>query len=162
MISIDYSLLLVILNFVVLILVLDKLLYKPIKKFLTERQAEIAKDIEEAKLSKQEALKLSKQKEEELKQSAVEVREMKRLAQKDAEKKAETILENAKEGKKKILVEAEEQLKHEKEKVVDALKSEIAGLVEKISENIIHEKLDSEKDLKLIDELLSHEVNSEG
>ena len=45
MISIDYSLLLVILNFVVLILVLDKLLYKPIKKFLADRQNEIAKNI---------------------------------------------------------------------------------------------------------------------
>lgn len=160
MISIDYSLLLVILNFVVLIFVLDKLLYKPIKKFLANRQSEIAKDIEDAKQSKEEALKLAKQKEEELKKSSDEVREMKTRAQKDAEKKAESILDAAKEGKKKILIETESQLQHEKEKAVKELKSELAGMIEKISEKVIHEKLDSEKDLKLIEEMLSQEVKN--
>jgi len=158
MISIDYSLLLVILNFIVLILVLDKLLYKPIKKFLADRQNEIAKDIEDAKQSKEEALKLAKQKEEELKKSSEEVREMKHRIQRDAEKTAESIIEDAKEGKKKILIETEGQLKHEKEKAVKALKSELAGLIEKISEKVIHEKLDSDKDAKLIEEILSQEV----
>jgi len=161
MISIDYSLLLVILNFVVLIFVLDKLLYKPIKKFLADRQNEIAKDIKDAKQSKEEALKLTKQKEEELKTSSEEIREMKNRVQKDAEKTAESILEDAREGKKKMLIETEGQLIHEKEKAVKALKGELAELIEKISEKVIHEKLNPEKDLKIIEEMLSQEVKSE-
>ena len=161
MISIDYSLLLVILNFVVLILVLNKLLYKPIKKFLADRQNEIAKDIEDAKTSKQEALKLTKQKENELKKSTEELREMRQRSKKDAETVANNILENAKEGKKKILIEAEHQIENEKEKAVKTLKTELAGLIEKISEKVIYEKLDSEKDSKLIEEMLSQEVKSE-
>ena len=47
MISIDYSLIIVILNFVLLLIVLNKLLFKPMKKFLSDRQQEVEKEMKE-------------------------------------------------------------------------------------------------------------------
>ena len=76
MISIDYSLIIVILNFVLLLIVLNKILYKPIKKFLSERQQKIASDLDEAKASRKQAEELVEQKSNELKQSAEEIRKM--------------------------------------------------------------------------------------
>ena len=75
-----------------------------------------------------------------MKTSSEEIREMKHRVQKDAEKTAESILEDARAGKKKILIETEGQLMHEKEKAIKALKGELAELIEKISEKVIHEK----------------------
>ncbi len=158
MISIDYTIILVILNFVVLILVLDKLLYKPIVKFLHERQNEIAKDIEEAKLSKEKAKELAAKKEEELKKTVQEANVIKQKAKKEAQLTAEEILKEAHDSKKKIISDTEKQLEHEKEKVLKEVKGELAELIEKVSEKVIHEKLDDEKDAKLIDEILSNEV----
>ena len=58
MISIDYTLIIVILNFIVLLAVLNKILYKPIKKFLEERKQTIANDMDGAKKSREDAEEL--------------------------------------------------------------------------------------------------------
>ena len=55
MITINYALVIVILNFILLLIVLNKLLYKPIKQFLIERQKKISDDIDQAKVSREEA-----------------------------------------------------------------------------------------------------------
>ncbi len=155
MISIDYSFIIVILNFVLLLIVLNKILYKPIKKFLEERQKAIASDLDEAKASRVQAEKLVEEKSEELKHSAEEIRKMKNAATSDAEGKARDIMKNAKEQEKRILQDTEEQLETEKVKVMEVIEDELAEMVAELSAKFLSEKLDEKKDHDLIRKIIS-------
>ncbi len=159
MISIDYSLIIVILNFVLLLIVLNKILYKPIKKFLEERQQTIASDLDDAKASRTEAEKLVEKKGNELKQSAEEIRKMKGAATSDAEGKARVIVKNAKEQEKRILQDTEHQLKTEKVKVMGDIEDELAEMVAELSSKFLSEKLDENKDKELIKRIISERGN---
>ena len=155
MISIDYSFIIVILNFVLLLIVLNKIIYKPIKKFLEERQKAIASDLDEAKASRKQAEKLVEEKSEELKHSAEEIRKMKNAATSDAEGKARDIMKNAKEQEKRILQDTEEQLETEKVKVMEVIEDELAEMVAELSAKFLSEKLDEKKDHDLIKKIIS-------
>jgi F-type H+-transporting ATPase subunit b len=161
MISINYAFIIVILNFVLLLIVLNKLLYKPIKHFLTERQKKIAEDIDAAKASKEEAKKLLEQKENELKTSTEEIRKLKNAALKDAEMKAQDILKNAKNMEKKILQETESQLEHEKQKVMHDIEGELSQLVAELTAKFLSGKLDEKNDKELINKMLKEYEKSE-
>ena len=155
MINIDYTLIIVILNFVLLLLILNKILYKPIKKFLMERQKKIADDLDQAKDSREKAGKLVEEKEQELKISAEEIRKMKHASKRDAEDQATTIIKSANDQEKKILKDTEEQLKHEKEKVMEEIEDELTAMVSDLSSKFLSEKLDEKKDVNLIKKVIS-------
>jgi len=155
MISIDYSLIIVILNFVLLLIVLNKILYKPIKKFLDERQKKIASDLDDAKASRVQAEKLVEEKSDELKQSTEEIRKMKSAATSDAEGKAMDIINNAKEQEKRILQDTEDQLETEKVKVMGEIEDELAEMVAEFSSKFLSEKLDEKKDKELIKKIIA-------
>ncbi len=155
MISINYAFILVILNFILLLIVLNKILYKPIKKFLIERQKKIASDMDNAEASRQEAEKLVQKKENELKASAEDVRKMKKFAKRDAESQAVAIMKNAKDQEKKILKDTEEQLVHEKEKVMQEIEGELTEMVTNLSAKFLSEKVNDKNDRNLIKKMLT-------
>ena len=155
MISLNYAFILVILNFILLLIILNKILYKPIKKFLIERQKKIASDIDNAEASRLEAEKLVKKKEDELKASAEDVRKMKKAASRDAENQATAIVKNAKNQEKKILKDTEEQLIHEKDKVMKEIEGELTEMVTNLSAKFLSEKVDDKKDKNLIKKIIA-------
>lgn len=154
MISIDYTLIIVILNFVVLLFVLNKLLYKPINKFLDERKAKISEDIDAAKKSREDASLFVQQKEEDLKKSSKDIRALKKSAEKDAESRASEIVRSAKDHEKKILLETESQLLNEKEKVIGKISGELSEMISTLSAKFILESMNDKNDADLIDKLL--------
>ena len=155
MISINYSLLIVILNFVVLLILLNKMLYKPISNFLSERKNKISSDIDEAKKAKEKAAKLVIEKKTELKKSAEDIRKMLDTAKKEAEIKSLDIIKTARDNEKKIMKETEDQLEHEKSKVVEDIESELTSLIANLSAKFLTGKLDVKRDSELIEKILN-------
>ncbi len=161
MISINYAFIIVILNFILLLIVLNKMLYKPIKKFLAEREQKIASDIDDASGNKVKSEKLVKQKHEELKQSAEDIRKMKQLAKRDADKQASEIMDNAHTQEKKILKDTEDQLAHERDKVMKEIEGDLSELVTELSAKFLSEKINVENDKKMISKIISNDKNEE-
>jgi len=161
MISIDYTLIIVILNFVVLLIVLNKLLYKPINKFLAERKQQISDDMDAAKQSREDAKQYVVQKEDDLKKSSEEIRSLKKKATKVAENQATDIIKGAMDREKKMLSDTEELLQHEKGKVVGEISGEIAEMVSQLSAKFISESLKDGNDQELIKKLLADGAKSE-
>ncbi|MCD6181775.1 MAG: F0F1 ATP synthase subunit B [Candidatus Cloacimonetes bacterium] len=155
MINIDYTLILVILNFVVLLLILNKVLYKPIQTFLEERQKKINDDIDAARTSREEADKLVETRSEELKKSSAEIRKMKQAAKRDAEYRAAEILREAKENEKRIALETENQIALERKKVMAQLQGELGGMIADLSEKFLSKKLDASVDTEIIEQMLT-------
>jgi len=155
MINIDYTLILVILNFVVLLLILNKVLYKPIQTFLEERQKKINDDIDAARTSRVEADKLVETRSEELKKSSAEIRKMKQAAKRDAEYRAAEILREAKENEKRIALETENQIALERKKAMAQLQGELGGMIADLSEKFLSKKLDASVDTEIIEQMLT-------
>jgi F-type H+-transporting ATPase subunit b len=157
MISIDYSLIIVILNFVLLLVILNSILYKPIKSFLTERQTTISTDLEEAENSKTAAEELVRKQEDEFKQSALEIRKLKEHAKKDAEMKSDEIIKQAREREKAVLADTEKQLVHEKQKVLHEIEGELGERITSLTSTIIGKHIDEKIDAAMIERLLEEE-----
>ena len=154
MISIDVSMVVVILNFLLLLFILKMVLYKPIKDMIESRESKVAADIDDANKSKEEAKKLVLTKDEEYKQAVVEARKLRDDIRKEAELDAEKILQQAYENRKSIVSETEEQLAHEKKKVMQQLQAELAGLVSGLTGKVLAKKIDSDKDLEIINSII--------
>ncbi|MBI9032570.1 F0F1 ATP synthase subunit B [bacterium] len=154
MISIDISMVVVMINFLLLMFILKIVLYKPIKDMLNERESKVAADIDDANKSKEEAKKLVLTKEEEYKQAVLEARKLRDKIRKEAEFDAEKILQQAYENRKSIVSETEDQLVHEKKKVEQQLRAELAGLVSRLTGMVLAQKIDSDKDLELINSII--------
>ncbi len=159
MITIDYSLLIVIANFVLLLIILNKILYKPMKKWLTERSEKISGDIDEAARSKEEAAKILDQQKQELIESSEEIRKMQHRARREAEDQAKEILDGAKKQQKDIVQETEAQVAHVRKRTMEELEVELAGMIASVSATIIADKMDPETDKKLINKLLQDRLS---
>ena len=154
MISIDYSLIIVILNFILLLIVLNKLLFKPLKQYLSDRQHKVQQGIEQAQEKNKSAQELLHQRDEELKNSSEEIRELNRKAKKDADLKAEDILSEAKERKKQIMKETDEQLIHKKKSAQQQIEQNLALLVSDLTAKLLNKKVDSKQDKDLIESII--------
>ena len=154
MISIDVSMVVVVLNFLLLLFILKVVLYQPLKDMLTEREGKVSADIDEANKSKEEAKKLVLTKEEEYKQAVVEARKLRDDIRKEAEFDAEKILQQAYENRKSIVAETEVQLSHEKQKIKQQLQAELASLVSGLTGKVLGQKIDSDRDLEIINSII--------
>lgn len=118
-----------IVNFLILLYILKRVLYKPLLKVLEERKKVIADSLKNAQDIEDRLLKISDAQEEEIRKAG---KEGAKIIQ-DATAQAVGIIE---EGKKKstdiiekALKQAEEVSKAESEKIRKEIKSELAGIV---------------------------------
>ncbi len=155
MISIDYTLIIVVLNFILLLIVLNKLLFKSISKFLKERQKKIEQDLINAEEANKKAAELVLLKEEEFQKSAQEARKLKEIAKHEAEKNADSLIQSAKFKEREILKETESKLEREREKAIEEIKADIIGLVSSVTGKILAKDLNNEDDKVFIDQLIS-------
>ncbi len=157
MISIDYTLIIVILNFILLLVLLNKILYQPLKKFLAERQTAIASDVEKAEQDKQKAIEMVKNQEEEYKQFSLEIRKLKEQTKRDAEKQGDEIISSARDRERDILIDAEKQLAQEKIRVINEIESELGSVITALTSKIIGKEISEEIDANIIKKLLSEQ-----
>ena len=155
MISIDYTLIIVVLNFVLLLIVLNKLLFKSISKFLKERQKKIEEDLNNAEEAKKSAAELVVLKENEYQESAKEARRLKEIAKHEAKKNADSLIQSAKFKEKEILKETESKLEREREKAIKEIQSDIVNLVSSVTGKILAKDLNNDDDKVFINQLIS-------
>ncbi|MDP8232994.1 MAG: F0F1 ATP synthase subunit B [Candidatus Zophobacter franzmannii] len=156
MISIDISLVVVIMNFILLIIILNKVAFKPLREMLEKRQNQIKDDIDSAEKSKEEAKNLLMAQEDEHRKATTEARHLREKIKKEAQIEADKIIEVAHQQNKKLLAEGEKRLELESKKTMKELEGELAGLVAQLSEKVLDEKLDSPKDKELIQKMIQN------
>jgi F-type H+-transporting ATPase subunit b len=100
-----------VLNFGVLLFVLNKILYKPLIKMLDDRKSKI-----------EEALANNQKIEEKLSEITEKEKTILKKAQKKAEEESEKLMELAQEEKKKIIEEARAQADKESQKGIEKIK----------------------------------------
>ena len=116
MISLDISLVWVIINLLVLYLLLKKFLFKPVCKMMDERSAKIQSDLDGAAQAKADAEKMKSDYEAEIADAHSQAVEITNKAKAQAGRECDLMLENARAESAKIMKEAEKSIANEKEK----------------------------------------------
>ena len=151
MISLDISLVWVIINLLVLYLLLKKFLFKPVCKMMDERSAKIQSDLDGAAQAKADAEKIKADYEAEIADAHSQAVEITNKAKAQAGRECDLMLENA----AKIMKEAEKSIANEKEKAMDDAKYQIADLAILAAAKVIKKNVGGDSDRETVDEFLS-------
>ena len=129
MLDFSVTFLITILNIAILFLILRKILFKPVTRFIAERTQRIQSSIDQADRDKATAQKLVEQYQNRLKNAEKEADEIVKAAHEQAEADAERIIRQGKAEAEKMTDIARTRLEAEKLAAMALFKAEAAALV---------------------------------
>ncbi len=147
-------------NFVILLWILKKFLYRPIIDLLEKRRTRI-----EAGLAKSEEIEtrlkqIEKEREEELKKVRQEAREIVEKARQAAEDVGDKIKREAKHQAENQLKEATERIEAREKQLMQELREDVVDLAVQAAEKVVADRLPETKQRELVAEAL-HELEKE-
>ena len=144
-----------IINSLVLLAALWYLLNKPIATFFRERKAQIAKDLEDAKLQREKAERTLKDYEAKMAGMEQEIDRLKAELKKSAAAESEKVLANADRMAATMVESAKLAAEQEVRKAKVSLQTESVDLAVELAEALIREKINNDDQKKIVEEYLS-------
>ena len=143
-----------IVNFVVLVLLLKKFLFKPITKMLDDRKAAIDEALDAADQARLEVASTEEKIREQIAAARAEADGIIADAKKRGEAIRAEIIENAKKDAKEITESASAQIEEEKKQAIVDLKNQIADMVVLATEKVLADGLTSEQENTLMNKYI--------
>jgi len=141
--------------FVCLIFLLKKYAWKPILDSVNEREEGIKNALLSAEKAKEEMASLQSDNEQTLKKERLERDGLLKEAREIKQKLIDDAKNEASAEAKKILIQAQETIKSEKNAAIVDLKNQVANLSVEIAEKVLKEKLSNDKSqMELVKELV--------
>ncbi|MEI6171796.1 MAG: F0F1 ATP synthase subunit B [bacterium] len=153
-IDFNWTLVINLLQFAVLLVLLRWLLWKPAVKYIERRRELIAARMAAAKTSEEKAGELVGQREAELAAAKKESVQILEEAHERAEKSLEDAKQRSREEADRILDDARAQLEHERDRVLADLKAQYAEIVVLGTEQVLSREVRIEDHRRLLDQLL--------
>ena len=145
-----------ILTFLVLLGVLAKFAWNPLLKMLKDREDLIRSSLEDAEKARTELANLNAEREEIINKARSEAQSILSEGKVAASKLKDETLTAAKDQAKSILTDAEKQIRIEKHKVIEEIKSEVVDLSLSVATKLIKKNISREDNQTLIDESLEN------
>ena len=137
-------------NFILLILLLYRLLYKPVRNFMDQRTAEIEAKVQSAEENQKAAEELRLQLEKQAQDSRLQARQYLDEAAKRAEEFQSQLIAEAKQEAQAIIERAQRAMQLEREKAWAELKQQVGKLSVLLASKVINESLDEDQHQRLI------------
>lgn len=141
-------------NIFLLFILLSYLLFNPVRKMLTDRQAKITAEREQTAADKEDAAALKAEYDEKLKNVNKEVEAILSEARKKALKNQQKIEDEAKEEAARIIAHAHAEAELEKQKAADDVKKEIILVSTLMANKLVAASIDQKTQDALIEETL--------
>lgn len=142
------------LNFIVLLIILNKLVFKPVLKMLAEREEKIRQGVENAEKAKFMVQESNEVRADILKNAKSESLQIIDSAKKSAENLKMDILGKANEEAEKIISAGNTVIEAEKTRAGKEIQSKVAEMVVAAAEKILKEKIDDKKDFEMVEATL--------
>ena len=143
-----------IIGFLIALFILKKFAWKPFLGILEERRFRIRSEFDKLDEEKKSLNKLTSEFEDKLKDIEGLARQKIMEAAKEGQEMANQIKENARKEGLEIMNRSKEEIQREVEKAKVQLKNDMVNLSLQAAQKIIQEKLDQEKDRKLIQDFI--------
>lgn len=153
--GIDWKLLIAqIINFVVLMAVLYKFLYKPVLKILDDREQKVAKSLKQVEEIEKNLFESQGEKAKIISEARNEAGKVVAESRAIAETMREEIMNKTKLEAASAVESGKKELQSEKEIMMKEIKKEAADMIMIAAEKILREKINAETDKKLIEKSL--------
>ena len=143
-----------IINLLILFWILKKLLFKPVTKFIDNRNNKIEEAINSANSLKEEVEGMKQSYADKLKGASEEGKKIIEEQRALALEEYNSTLAVAKRDAQTIIDSARQEIEVEKDKALSSLKKEVSGLVISASEKVIKKNMDTETNKKIISDFL--------
>lgn len=161
MLKFDFNFIWTIINLILFFVLMRFLLFKPIKKILTQRQEMIDNQFRDAENAREQADLLKNQYESELAGVEDEKKQIITDARADAKAEYDKIVNRAQTDADRIKSDARKAADSETEKARLAVKESIAQLAMETAEKIVGEKTSAEIDSGIYDKFLNESSDEE-
>ena len=132
-------------DFIIILFVLQKFLFKKIANVLNERESIIKKGLEDAKESQEKKEEMEERYKEIMKETQREVDQILKGTRVSAEKLRDEIINTSEIEAKKIIEEAENKISQDHDKMYELLKNEVKRIAIDITEKVLDENLGREE-----------------
>ena len=149
-------------NLLILLFILKKFLYAPVKGVLAQRQADIDRDYDEAARAKQDALDDKEHWQSKMLQADDKAQEIISTATANAQNRSEKIVSDAKSKAEGILRQAELDASLEIKKAEDTIKNQIAEVSASIAQKMLEREINASDHTDLIDSFISDIGDDDG
>jgi F-type H+-transporting ATPase subunit b len=152
--NLNFTLVIEIISFVLLLLILTKILYKPLLNFLDQRKDIIRESVDEAKRLKESAQHELQESNRILRDSKDRALEIKNQTDIELEELKSKNIEQVKQETRRISQEAKEAVKKEVVEARRRLKNEIAEVSIEIAKKVLSREVDLKDHKRLINEAI--------
>ena len=143
-----------IINFLIVLWLLKKFLWRPILKVLDQRKEKIASDLKSIEDAKAVASGIKADYESRIALIHEEVNKKIHAAEEEGRRITEDIRKKAHEEAQKIIDDARSSMRYELDNAKEAVKQELVDIAIKAAELVIEERLDDKQDRKIVDDFL--------
>jgi len=141
LIELNWTFFVQIFNFLLLMFILNKILYKPILKVLDERDARIVGGQEKAKKLLEESQSILKSYNDKLYSAKIDAMTVKNTSRKQAVDQANMIIEDARRNAETIVLNVQKEMAEEIERVKKELEPELGVMAGTIAQQILGRKV---------------------
>ena len=141
-------------TFVVLLILLYKVAWKPILSTIDKRESTIQASIDDAKNAQDEAEKILAKHQEMIHNAEQEAQNLIKENRDLAEKSKQDILAQAQKAAQELIEKAKSEIEKEKESALVSLRTEVADLAISATRKLIGEALDESKQREMVNEFI--------
>ncbi|MDO4355884.1 MAG: F0F1 ATP synthase subunit B [Clostridia bacterium] len=145
-----------IVNLLITVLIVKKLLFKPVMNILAQRQQEIDTIYSDADQAKSDAADLKAQYTEKLSNAREEADTIVRNAVQNAERKGDEIVTQAKDQAVYMKQKAEAEIEQEKRKAFQDVKNELSGIAVDIAAKVVSREIDEKDHVQLVEDFIKN------
>lgn len=150
-----------IINFAILLFLLQRFLYKPMLNMLQERRERIRDSLAEAERVRAEAEQQRQQYERELARQRQESQERIQRAMRASEEAREQIIAEARREAEEIKARAREEIEYERRQTLEQLRMQVADLAILAARKVLDGALDDKIQRHLIQEFIDQQLEEE-
>jgi F-type H+-transporting ATPase subunit b len=157
--NINFTIILEVISFLILVGILTKLIYRPLLRLLDRRNEDVKRMLSEARRAAEQAEKNNQASRENLQVAREEALRIKNVTRQEADRSRLLMIEDAKKEAARILEKAKIELAEQTKLAREALKKDISSISLDIAERILEREIKEDDHKKLIRESLKELVS---
>jgi F-type H+-transporting ATPase subunit b len=155
LISLDKSLIVQAINFLILLFILKRLLYKPFLAKMEERTQAIQKSLDEAQAARAQAARQQEENETRLRAAHTEAAAIRAQAMKEASEEQKRLVEAARAESQRLVEGAKAQMDADVRRAREELRREVADLATAVAEKLVRRSLRDEDHRRIVAEAIT-------
>lgn len=151
-INLNVTILIQAINFLILIFLLSKFLFKPLTKFLADRSAGIATSLAEAKAAHEAAAKAQEEYQARMRETQREIAAIREQGQREAETERERLAQASRAEAERLVAQAKAEIGAEVKRAKASLRDEAAGIALAAAERLLGRSLTGDDQKRLAEQ----------